>query len=97
MHRIDYAPRAIADRRSIIDHYLRVADRRIADAFEYRLRHAIDRLRKSPRSAALVVGRPGVRVLLLRRFPYKVFFRISDDAVVILHIRHMSRRAWTNE
>jgi plasmid stabilization system protein ParE len=30
----------------------------------------------------------------LVRYPYKIFYRILDDGVRILHIRHTSRPAW---
>ena len=36
----------------------------------------------------------GIRVKLITRYSYKIFYRIIDDAVVIIHIRHMSRRPW---
>jgi plasmid stabilization system protein ParE len=44
-----------------------------------------------------VEQRPGVRVVPLIRYPYKIFYRIADDTVRILHIRHTSRRPWENE
>jgi toxin ParE1/3/4 len=27
-------------------------------------------------------------------YPYKIFYRLGDDAVDIVHIRHASRRPW---
>jgi plasmid stabilization system protein ParE len=38
--------------------------------------------------------RAGIRVKLITRYSYKIFYRIVDDTVVIIHIRHMSRRPW---
>ena len=40
----------------------------------------------------MVEGRPGVRVVPLIRFPYRVFYRVSPEAVEILHFRHARRR-----
>jgi toxin ParE1/3/4 len=37
---------------------------------------------------------PSVRVKIVRRYRYKIFYRIGDDTVEILHVRHASRRAW---
>jgi plasmid stabilization system protein ParE len=38
---------------------------------------------------------PSVRVKVVRRYHYKIFFQIvGDGAVEILHIRHTSRRPW---
>jgi plasmid stabilization system protein ParE len=60
--------------------------------FERLFRRGIDRLRHAPDIGPAVVGRPKVRVLLLRRFPYKVFYLRGDEVVTILHIRHQARR-----
>jgi hypothetical protein len=38
--------------------------------------------------------RPGVRVLPVGRYPYKVFYRITGDAVEILHIHRAAREPW---
>lgn len=37
---------------------------------------------------------PDIRAAVVRRYPYKVFYTVSDDAIDILHIRHTSRRRW---
>lgn len=38
---------------------------------------------------------PSVRVKIVRRYSYKIFFGIIDaETVEILHVRHMSRRPW---
>lgn len=34
-----------------------------------------------------------VRVLLPTRYPYRIYYVLRDDTVVILHIRHTSRRS----
>ena len=36
----------------------------------------------------------GIRVKLIARYRYKIFYRVTDDAVVILQIRHTSQRPW---
>ncbi len=41
--------------------------------------------------------RPGVRVVPLGRYPYKIFYRVSGDAVEILHIHHAAREPWDEE
>ena len=48
----------------------------LVPALEKRLRQVITRL---PRSARAVQGRPGVRVVPLLRYPYKIFYRITDN------------------
>ena len=38
---------------------------------------------------------PQVRVRIVRRYRYRVFYRVVDgDTIEILHIRHTSRRPW---
>lgn len=53
-----------------------------------------DRLRVSPLQFPLVST--DVRRALLHTFPYAVYFRVSDDAVVVLAVLHLSRdpRIW---
>ncbi len=41
---------------------------------------------------------PDIRVKVVRRYRYKIFYRIIDaDTVRIIHIRHTSRRPWEGE
>ncbi len=35
-----------------------------------------------------------VRVKVVRRYRYKIFYSITGDTVEILHVRHTSRRPW---
>ena len=37
---------------------------------------------------------PSIRVKMLSRYRYKIFFEVKADAAEILHIRHMSRTPW---
>jgi len=38
---------------------------------------------------------PGVRVKIVRRYRYKIFYRILDNRTIeILHVRHTSRQTW---
>jgi plasmid stabilization system protein ParE len=70
----------------------------ISAAFEKRLRTVVMRIAAWPESAEEVAERPGVRVVPLIRYPYKIFYRITGDAVEILHIHHAARRApWEGE
>ncbi len=70
----------------------------ISAAFEKRLRTVITRIGAWPQSAQQVAERPGVRVVPLIRYPYNVFYRIANETVEILYIRHAARRApWEGE
>jgi toxin ParE1/3/4 len=63
----------------------------ISEAFQLRLRSVVARIGKWPQSAQEVAERPGVRVVPLVRYPYKIFYQLAGDAVEILHIHHAAR------
>ncbi len=63
----------------------------IYEAFRIRLQSVIARIVRWPDSAQEVIGRPGVRVAPLIRYPYKVFYRNSGEAIEILYIHHVAQ------
>jgi plasmid stabilization system protein ParE len=90
---VEYSRRAIADLNGISAYYLSHAGSDVARRFETKLRTVIDRVAKRPESAAAVVQRPGVRVVLMGNFPFRVFYRqLESGGIRVLHIRHMARR-----
>jgi toxin ParE1/3/4 len=58
------------------------------------LREAVTQIVREPESAPRVEQRPGMRVMALMRYPFKVFYRVVGDTVRIVHIRNTSRRPW---
>jgi plasmid stabilization system protein ParE len=38
---------------------------------------------------------PEVRVALVRRYGYRIFYTIANEAIQVLHVRHASRQPWT--
>ena len=40
---------------------------------------------------------PDVRVKLVGKYPYKLFYTIGSDAIDVVHIRHAARRPWGGE
>jgi toxin ParE1/3/4 len=93
--RIRYTPRAFADREAIFD-YIEKRSLKGAYAVKQAIEHSIRRLEEFPYSAA-ATDEPDVRELIVPRVPYKVYYRIRDDEVWILHIRHSARRPWRGE
>lgn len=63
-----------------------------AAAFEQRLRQSLARIERWPGGAQAVASYPGVRMVPLIRYPYKIFYRIGPDAIEILHIYHATRQ-----
>ena len=90
--KVVFTDAAVADLHSIAA-YLAANYPSVAPAVERRLRIVIARIARWPESARRVIERPDVRVVALVRYPYRVFYRVTEEAVEILHIHHASRRA----
>lgn len=86
---IRFDARALADFAEIRD-YLVERSPTGAERVRLHLIQTIERLADFP-----FLGRPtdepGVRVLVLTRYPYLVFYAVIADDVVILHVRHGAR------
>jgi plasmid stabilization system protein ParE len=39
---------------------------------------------------------PDIRVHVVRRYRYKIFYSVVGDAIEVIHVRHTSRRPWTS-
>jgi plasmid stabilization system protein ParE len=94
--KVEYSELAIGDLNKI------AADSRafgevVADAVEARIRDAIAQVAWDPESAHAVTQRPGVHVVPLVKFPFVIFYRVLQDRVRILHVRHTSRLPWKGE
>jgi toxin ParE1/3/4 len=90
---IEYSRRAAADLRKVSADS-RVFGETVAAAVEARICEIIAYIAEHPEAAARVVDRPGMHVVPLVRYPYKIFYRVFEDRVRVLHIRHTSRRPW---
>jgi plasmid stabilization system protein ParE len=60
------------------------------------IRAAIERAIKHPRAHLLLRKQPEVHRLLAQRFPYRVFYIVRSDAIVIFAVLHAARhdRKW---
>jgi toxin ParE1/3/4 len=92
--KVVYARRAVRDLQSIGAHYRSVADEKTAEGAAERIEHVINLIGRHPYIAPRVRQRPDVRSASVMRYPYIIFYRIRDDAIEILHIRHSARRPW---
>ena len=92
--KVEFGKRATADLHKVSTDS-RVFGEAVAAAVELRIRQIIAHIAAHPRAAARVIERPGMHVIPLIRYPYKIFYRVLEDRVRILHIRHTSRRSWT--
>lgn len=92
--KVEYSNRATSDLRKIAADSRRIFGEKVAAELGLRIEEIVERIRRAPESAPRVDQRSGVRVVLLIRYPYKIFYRVLRDRVRILHIRHTSRRPW---
>jgi toxin ParE1/3/4 len=92
--RVEYAKRAVADLQKVAADSKSFGDM-VAAAVEARIRGVIARVSEHPKGRPRVIERPGVHVVALVRYPYKIFYRVLDDRIKVLHIRHTSRELWS--
>lgn len=89
--RVRYSHRAVADLAAIAD-YLVERSPSGARAVEAAIRATVSLTADFPRCGRVVAQRPGVRVIPVTRYPYLVFYSVTEDTVVVLHIRHAARK-----
>jgi plasmid stabilization system protein ParE len=92
---IDYVPRARANLAHIGAQSRRIFGEVVAAALETHIRETIERLAVVSKRQHLR-QRPTVFSLPLVRYPFRLFYELTEDSVVILHIRHTSRRGWVD-
>src|ERR1700685_4474598 len=96
--KVEFTNRAVGDLRKISAQSRNEFGASVAAALELRIRKVVEQIGDAPESAPRVEQRPGMRVLPLVHYPFKIFYRIVDgDTVRILHIRHTARRPWTED
>jgi len=61
-----------------------------AVAFEQEVVAAVSRIAEAP--MRYPVAEHGTRRLVLRRFPYNVFYRVGTEEIVIVAVAHQKRR-----
>lgn len=60
-------------------------------AFEARVRAILTRIGTWPESAPQVIERPEIHRVPFIRYPYKLFYRIVNDHIEVLHVHHSAR------
>lgn len=91
-----YSRRALADIDGIAIYYAANVSPAIAESIERRLSDVIDRICRVPEAAPRVSQRSQVRVAAVVRYPFRIFYRVREDTIDILHIRHTSRDPFTS-
>lgn len=93
---IRYTPRARSDLDAIFQYIAKdnkLAAVRVARA----IKRTIDLIGELPHLGIKNARAPEFRSRLVTPYPYRVHYAVRDADVVIVHIRHTSRRPWTAE
>jgi plasmid stabilization system protein ParE len=94
--KIRYRARALADLENIfrfLDPRSPTGARNVLSA----IRRTIDEISEHP-FASPRTNDPSVRVKLLGRYRYKIFYSVvANEFIEIIHIRHAARRPWHKE
>ena len=93
--KVSYTPRAQADL-DAIHSYLTERSPAAASAVLRTIRNRIERLANFPLMAPMT-EMSGIRGLTIVRYPYKAYYRVTGDEVVIVHIRDGRRTPWTGD
>jgi plasmid stabilization system protein ParE len=95
--KIEFSNRAVADLRKVLADSHRTFGARVAEALDARIGEVVTHAAENPEAAPQVTRRSGVRVIPLVRYPYRIFYRLLEDRIRVLHIRHTSRHPWMEE
>lgn len=68
----------------------------LTDSLERRFRDVIARIEQWPHGARALENMSNVRVVPLVRYPFKIFYQVERDRILILHIHHTARRPWAD-
>ncbi len=95
--KVRYSPRASIDIESIyqfLNQYSPAGAARVMAA----IYAAVEFIRRNPHAAEMTSVH-GVRGKVVHRYRFKVFYRLveRDDVIEVVHVRHASRRPWTEE
>jgi toxin ParE1/3/4 len=85
-----YSPRAMRDLQGI-SAYLVERNPRAATNVLSAIKSSIETLSFFPQIGRLI-DNVGPRRLPVLRYPYLIYYRVAEDELLILHIRHTSRR-----
>jgi len=88
--RLEFHRQVASDISRIMDYYENVAGQQLADEFYAELRSSFQKAVESPETYSS--RERDIRRVNLEKFPYHFLFRIVDDRVRILVVRHHRRR-----
>ena len=94
--RVRYTPRVRADLEGIFS-YLDSRNPIAARSVKREIERSAAALALLPYLGGVIDRSPEFRSLRAGRYPYRLYYRIRNNEVWIVHIRHASRRPWSGE
>jgi toxin ParE1/3/4 len=91
--RVRYSKQAQADLIEIAQ-YISVDNPSAAALVSSTIQRAIDLLSRRPGIGMTNRRAPGLRSKLAVPYPYRIHYRIRNETLWIVHVRHTSRREW---
>jgi plasmid stabilization system protein ParE len=88
--RLEFRPRAVIDLGEIRDYLLEHGGDLLAERVRRHFETRFDLLLRNP-FIGVDTSKVGVRILSPTKYPYRIYFTILPDAIVILHVRHTAR------
>ena len=88
--RLELRPRAVVDLAEIRDYLLQHAGEHAAERIRQHLVQRFKMLLRRP-ILGIASSHPGIRILSPSKYPYRIYFAVVDQSVVILHVRHTAR------
>ena len=82
---------ALQDLREIHRYIAANSSRAVADRVRRHFQARARVLLQSPRMG-VPSSQPGVRTLQPTRYPYRIYYAVQGDDIVVLHIRHTARQ-----
>ena len=94
--RVRHTPRARADI-EVIFAYLHPRNPKTARALKHAIDRAVELLKHFPHAGPTIDRAPEFRGLRVGRFPYRLYCRVRNNEVWVVHVRHMRQRPWEGE
>ena len=88
--KVEFHPKVFSEVDSILSYYEQISDSKLAVDFYEEFLWFVNKAAQQPEIYSIQAG--GLRRMNLRRFPYNFLFRIMDDHIRILVVRHHARR-----
>jgi plasmid stabilization system protein ParE len=79
--RVEYSKRGITDLRQIAAYYARSGAPTVGEGIAARTQEVVARIAGWPFSGRAIAQRPGVRVILLLGYRYKIFYRVKGGTI----------------